>query len=384
MCGIEGIGSNISNILIEPAKVTNLQVDEVIRMSNITLFMGAGASKAFGLPLTYEILPLIMKKLSDRTLFSGNIVDCKELGNFIFRLMPGLKSEAVYPLITDILSLIDHMINHYNVPWLFEKQKDLSYYRTFLERAIFEVLDVPSFKYNNYYIPEALKKYLNYIQSLVEKYTLTIITTNYDIVFETQLFKWIKNRMKHSDDMTVYRCVDFGFNCRSPFSDSIIKQPTSPDIAFYKLHGSMNWLKCELCNHIYINVYGSIYQQAFRQETDDHNTCDCGNSPLKCVIVAPSLERNICDTDLLSIWNNSLEALRVSDEWIFIGYSMPQEDLVIKSMLIRAYNGRITKPGITVVQKGDEAEKRFALLFGQYSYYREGLEAFLDSECTEI
>lgn len=77
-----------------------------------TVFLGAGASKAFGLPLTKEIFPLLIQKLENNTLFRGNMKEIELLRHFLNSLLPGLDliQEKEYPLITDILSLLDHSI----------------------------------------------------------------------------------------------------------------------------------------------------------------------------------------------------------------------------------------------------------------------------------
>ncbi|MCW3106171.1 MAG: hypothetical protein JWQ09_677 [Segetibacter sp.] len=106
-------------------------------------FLGAGASKNFGYPLTGDITPLIMQKLLAHNLFQisryKKTEDEKQqetdLLNYIFMVYPGLKSLDIktnskdIPSITEILSLVDHFHLH-NLPIHSSiGEKKLSYFR---------------------------------------------------------------------------------------------------------------------------------------------------------------------------------------------------------------------------------------------------------------
>ena len=347
-------------------------------MKNLVLFLGAGSSKAFGLPLTNEIFPLILERLSKYQLFKNNKNECEHLSNFLYKLMPGIKTNKNLPSITDILSLIDYLILHINIPWPMIDNKNLSYYRILIERAIFEVLDLPYNDKIEYEVPLLLKNFVSWIFSQMKEKDISIISTNYDLTVELELFRQIQNTK------LIETKVDFGFSWRVPFVESIQHSPQEPIFKLFKLHGSLNWLKCELCENIYINLKGRIYHQAFRNKLDDNNTCICGHGPLKSVIIAPSIERDIRDVSIVNIWRNSLEALRTADEWIIIGYSLPIEDLTIRSMLLRAYHCERQKPSIIVVQKGSVAKEQYSLFFDDFKYFEDGLESFIRGQLLNI
>ncbi|MBK7123868.1 MAG: hypothetical protein IPH68_14415 [Chitinophagaceae bacterium] len=59
------------------------------------------------------------------------------------------------------------------------------------------------------------------------------------------------------------------------------------------------------------------------------------------MLVTPSFSRTVKDTNLSQVWRNTLELLRTADEWVITGYSLPGEDLDIKSLFIRALKGRV-------------------------------------------
>ena len=344
-------------------------------MKRVVLFLGAGSSKAFGLPLTNEIFPLILEGIEKTSLFGKNREERSYLERFINRLLPGIgkvkKNEL--PVITEILSLLDHIIINGNTLWIEKDKISVLYYRRLLERAIIEVLDLPHLYYAEG-IPHVLRAVSKWIYSNHKDNYFTIISTNYDLAIEMQLFRLIGTWE------TVENEIDYGVNWRHPSAGNLKLRPNNSILSIYKLHGSMNWLKCDLCDHIYINTRGSIYHQAFRAEIDDYNTCHCGNAPLKSLIIAPSIERDIRDPNILTIWKNSLERLREADSWIIIGYSLPHEDLAIKSMLLRAFNGREKRPEIKVVQKGFDAKSRYEILFDEITYFPEGLDKYFENK----
>ncbi|TND09064.1 MAG: hypothetical protein FD123_1467 [Bacteroidetes bacterium] len=372
--------------------------------------MGAGASKPFGIPLTREILPVILDSIAQGNLFAENPHSDfppavrremeEDLLYFLYSLMPGLqnrwqeyenaaaekKKEIQFPLITEILSLVDHLNVNNNVPFPVKdfrvqrensySAKDLNYYRRLLDRAIYETL-----KDQPYYTAEEkskLDRFVGFVTQQISAANKTaLITTNYDTKVEMEIYR---------QNIKDPRNVDFGFSWRHAEEDTgeVIYPTKETYLQILKLHGSLNWLKCDLCDHVYINPSGNIIHQSFRNETDTLNSCHCGNGPLKSLIVAPSFERDVRDSNLLHIWKSALEAIRNADRLIIIGYSLPPEDIAIKSLLVRAKNSSgktLPKNDVIVVQHGESAKAQYELLFGKdrFTYLSGGLEQFLSS-----
>jgi hypothetical protein len=97
-----------------------------------------------------------------------------------------------------------------------------------------------------------------------------------------------------------------------------------------------------MCGHIVISVTQRISSLEFWHRTSKYNECYC-DGRLRSVIVTPSIVRDVRDANLLSIWNAALEDLRQAHQWIFIGYSLPPEDVAIRSLLLRAFHIRRSK-----------------------------------------
>jgi hypothetical protein len=345
-------------------------------MGKVAIFMGAGVSKAFGFPLTNELLPRIRREVNKGTIFGRGPkakADAEALAEYLGMLLPGFNlPDITLPLITDVLSLIDLSLTSSNIPLPRAATPEMLRFRVLLERAIFEVLDWP---YGDHDVPQSLTRFTDWLFHLSHcsgAGSVGLISTNYDIAVEAELFD-------RFEEETIRDKFDFGFSWRDPFKEALYKRPHNPSFHLYKLHGSLNWLRCDLCEHIYINVRGVIAHRAFDQRVTNQNSCHCGHGRLRAVLVAPSLVRDVRDGNLLEIWKNALEFLRVAPEWVLIGYSFPPEDITIRSLFIRAYRGRRTPPRIRVIQKGhDETTRsRYKLFFPDCIYQTDGLEEFL-------
>lgn len=207
----------------------------------------------------------------------------------------------------------------------------------------------------------------------------SVITSNYDYTVEAHLLN--RHQTWHVD-----RYVDYGFSWREPItSDRVYLRPQKPLYRLFKLHGSKDWLKCDRCGHIYINPTTELYELIFPNSKNDDNSCHCGYWPLRPVMIAPSYLRSEFDTNLHDIWKSALEELRASGRWVLVGYSLPNEDFNIKSLLLRAFNGREKKPEIIVVQRSDESKERYAQFFGKNNiiFCTGGAEKFDFSRLTD-
>ena len=400
------------------------------KTSGTVVFLGAGASKAFGLPLTDQILPKIVERLrpdqpADKRLFPGRDSEQfnKDLRRAFLALYPGLDldraDEKSLPNITNVLSFFDHLILYDQPAALRFGRQDLIHCRRLLERAIMEVLidtdlskisekiedaqncppdsEVPDVDQRS--ITATQCEVLNrFIVWMKDKRTengkpLNIITTNYDVAVETPIFQEIgRNKLEELEKLE--KAIDFGFDWRNPYTEKLVPRPENPDYGIYKLHGSLNWLRCDLCGQLYLNPREVIAYLSFNKRQAWANTCACGSWPLRHLIVAPSMVRDVRDPHLLNVWRSATEALRTAKEWYIIGYSMPAEDLAIRSLLLRAFSARGLEngdgplseraggagPKVTVVQKGSSARPAYAAMFSRFDYLEGGLEELVGLE----
>ena len=341
------------------------------------VFMGAGASKAFGYPLTTDILPAIKESLKAEKLFSESdnpARDRRDLARNFRKMMPGWKRKGIDPPpITDVLSLIDYTKTAAIAGMMGSSPAKLARFRKLLELAICEVI-------NDVYFDGTWDPLCNrFVKWLLEdSENMGLITSNYDIEVEMRIFQEFSRT-------EIGRRFDFGYAWRDPNENDLYPRPKNPLMRIYKLHGSLNTLRCDYCEHTYINIDGPIDYIAAKEnaEREDFNSCYCGHHVLSLVLVAPSIVRDVRNVDLLQTRKNSLEWLRGADEWYIIGYSFPPEDLAIRSMLMRAYQARWdshdNSPKVFVIQKDQnkEVESRYRIIFPDCEWIAGGLEEFM-------
>ncbi|MEW6599363.1 MAG: hypothetical protein AB1499_00175 [Nitrospirota bacterium] len=353
------------------------------------LFTGAGASRAIGYPLTSELLPRVRSELKSESLFSGmnsdakNKRDRKELYTYLLQLLPGFEDvvDQDLPLITEVFSLVEYAL-FAGEALAIGGEGTLLRCRDLLKQAITDILlgDFIEPWDSSDENQQRERKMLNLLTRWIEHQgeTLGLITTNYDIGIEYELY----GKMKQKD---FYNILDLGFDWRDTESGDEHTRPSKPIFRIFKLHGSLDLLKCQSCGYVYFNPDGTIAHQSFRESIDAGNTCHCRRDiRLQLHIVSPSLVREIRDANLLSVWRSALEWMRTADQWIIAGYSLPPEDLAVRSLLLRAYTTAARKPKVTVVQRGIDEMSRYKLFFPDCDYVSDGLEGFLDRPNSSI
>jgi len=365
------------------------------------LFLGAGASKALGYPVTAEILAGVLERLKQRTLFpslnvvypltgehaqvnsAGFLPDAMAvLETELKALFPGILMSADKPQITEVLSLLDHLIFTGTAAVPRFPRERLARLRALLERAVATIVTEPEGTRDVAHraLVERLVRWLvdESAKPGPQKHRITVITTNYDLAVEKPLVAAIMNR--HGPNR-----IDYGFSWRDPFEyevgEEVVRlRPTDPAVAFFKLHGSINWLRCPLCEHVYLNGLGPIFHQAFASRMREESTCSCHHWPLGTLLVAPSMIRDIRDPNLLSIWQAALEAMRRAERWVVVGYSLPPEDLGLRSLFLRASRARSSPLAVEIYEHGNrpEVEARYRLLLENVVYNGGGFETFIN------
>ena len=343
-------------------------------------FLGAGASAEFGVPLTAEILPLIRTRLRESRLFRGDEERCKELERFLSVLLPGFAqaSKEALPNIVDLLSLLDHSLRSSTTPIPQVAVPEISQKRSLLELAICDVISqgeegaTPS-RLTGDSLWGWIKR-----NNDIRRDSLALISTNYDTSVEQLIDEAFAGELG-----SIAEEIDFGFSWRDPERNHLYPRPVEPWLRFFKLHGSLNWLRCDLCEHIYVNYhFKKIYARVLDAEISPDNTCHCGHAKLSSMLVTPSYVRDVREPNLLTIWRNALELLRTSDHWVMVGYSLPPDDVNIRSMLMRAFHGRLFQgpPQVTVVLKGDlpDVFARYQVLFPELEKYTDGFGAYIN------
>jgi hypothetical protein len=359
----------------------------------LALFLGAGASKPFGYPLTRELMLQILEGVDNGSLLASRARGTggsdervnKILHEFLAELLPGeRKSRERVPMVTAVLSLLDYALSTGQAILPGRTLDETRRVRQHLEQGILEVIpDWEPFSRDE----EALFEVLcGWIRDLVDRRPeggVGVITTNYDMLTDLAAIRVcaVEGRGNQWSLPDLARKVDFGFRWVRPDTrnEDAFPRPERPQLLLLKLHGSTNWLRCPLCENVYVNPNGPISRIAFQKDGDWSNECHCSKTRLEAQIVSPSFVREMREPNLIAVWKNALDLLRKSDHWVIIGYSFPDEDVGIRALFTRAFGSRERPPQIWVVQRDEGALLNYQSFFPETSlhYLTGGLELLL-------
>jgi hypothetical protein len=139
-----------------------------------------------------------------------------------------------------------------------------------------------------------------------------------------------------------------------------------------KMHGSVNWLYCENCRHLYWippeytkKVAGQLLSPEEWQKIDPESahprerwSCNCGGS-LGTRLATFSYLKALEFPMFQKSWFSAEKILRAADNWIFIGYSLPGADFEFKYLLKRVQLSRRKPPNFAVISGGPAADRTY-------------------------
>jgi SIR2-like protein len=375
--------------------------------ADTVLFLGAGASVPFGFPLASQLLGKVYQRLRKRGFKDMKAKDQAFLAQALASLFPALTRSMrthVTVSLPSVLGVLNHMLVAGARIRFGRTNRTVAATKVLLEQAIAQVLDpkdVTGGK-NKRLLRQFAKVLWKRVES--ESAALGVISTNYDVCVEQVLFHDLFGevctalradpdeeaiRIAKATHRAVARLFDFGTSWRCVYDGTVFPRPEQPRFRWYKLHGSLNWLRCDQCEHLYINPDWTIAPLAAREPTSG-NTCHCGCFPLSQLLVTPSLVRDIRESNLLEIWRHALELLRTARQWIFIGYSLPSEDVAIHNILQRAHSARqrgdrpevlvvdfCSQPDALRVPRARELRDRYLAMLPQAQFYWGGVQQLI-------
>lgn len=196
--------------------------------------------------------------------------------------------------------------------------------------------------------------YMLFSKKLLEKRIISnqkddlfsIITTNWDDIFERTLFQLCeahnstqKNRQqKILPDLCFY---NYNLYSQDNFIPSIhTKAKGYKNIKILKMHGSLAWLECPKCKRIFCDYNDEIAtEEFFKPECPFCRNTEiiAGDSPiLQSVIITPTFMKSLDNLSIKNIWQNAYIDLSEADRIVFIGYSFPDADFEMRCLLKKA------------------------------------------------
>jgi NAD-dependent SIR2 family protein deacetylase len=356
----------------------------------IVIFTGAGASAHFGLPLTADLVPLIVDGLIGGTLFkhvaNGDRMR-RELHGLELNEVPRFDSEnSRFVSITEILTLLDYAYKRAFLDGATPRINQILNTRRLIEFAILDVIKQGYQKLDRSRV-KSLESVADRFIDLSKSQGLALISTNYDELLEFQIYSAILRSERREMDVESFKIcnakINFGLSWRDGnHSKTIWHPPATSELSVFKLHGSTLWFKCNGCGWVVCDdSVVSIEQSCIDVLCQSSATisCDCGSKELGPLIVGPSLIRDTRDNGILSVWRCAEEQLRNAKKWIIIGYSLPPEDVEIVGMMLRAIRHREDRPDIVIYQIPDQdiTKARYSAYFPGCDYRESGMDGFM-------
>lgn len=348
-----------------------------------SVILGAGFSKCAGLPTQNEFPNLLLAEELYRTPIQKAISEI--INQYLIKVF-GWQEHSRFPTLEDYFTCIDLSANTGHNLGMKHTPKMLRAIRRMSIHRIFQILD---YKYEHSNVID------NFLRLVLQREKAGFVVTNWDIVLERGL-----------QDQGAEDKINYGFECYK-WQTIHRKQNNTDDVLVLKMHGSSNWVYCENCVTIFYdldkklalhNMIG-LNEADFRlfkkrpkgefQEalgvTRHSRKCRYCQRNLATHITTFSFRKSYRTFAYSSIWHNAQTLLSQSDEWIFVGYSLPDTDFEFKHMLKTAEltRGKKNLPKILVIVKNDlAAENRFRAFFGKRieQTYQGGLEEFVSSK----
>ncbi|MCK9555098.1 SIR2 family protein [bacterium] len=201
----------------------------------------------------------------------------------------------------------------------------------------------------------------------------SFVSFNYDILLDIALM-----------EMLCYDIYsDYGIqfaNSKDNFDSPLFhrwKPPGDKSVLILKPHGSLNWMQCASCNSIAISgsTKGQIFKTGLLHTIE---RCPIDNSPMQFVVEPPSYFKRYKNYYLQTTWIKLHETLVAADKIVFIGYSMPDADVMIKYAFKRACFGKNKK--IIVVDPEETVTERYERVLGPIAFHKITFADLLEPE----
>jgi NAD-dependent SIR2 family protein deacetylase len=181
-----------------------------------------------------------------------------------------------------------------------------------------------------------------------------ILTFNYDLLMDNVL----TNTGKLSDSGYM-----IGFQKSLDYDAWMRPEEVTSEVALLKLHGSMNWLHCSICN-AYLLTRSKKIGPWNLSIPDQCPSCGEKDGCLERMIVPPVLAKDYTSQPLRALWNHAHRYIERTREIVIIGYSFPPTDFATESLLRTSLpwaNQR--KVHFTIVNPEKKVFRRFKKMF---------------------
>jgi NAD-dependent SIR2 family protein deacetylase len=333
-------------------------------MANVVFILGAGASKQAGVPLMLEFLDVA------HNLWKSNRVEmAKESFETVFNGIAALQSVHSKSVL-DIQN-VESVFTAFEMAKIFGRfptctvddiDKLISAMKTVIVHTIEQTLEIP-IRGGEIDLPAPYGRFTSLIRELTKearpKESVAIITFNYDVAVD-----YAFNRMGISFNY----CLE-----DEQVSNTII-------VPLLKLHGSLNWARCQNCGNVVIQPMPTESRTTFREDRKIilHVSSKKGlkhcNLPVlpDPVIVPPTWNKTDYQASLSNVWVRAAQELSEAENIFVIGYSLPPTDAFFEYLYALGSVGDVTLKKSWVFNPDDtgNVKQRFESLLGPGAHQR--------------
>ncbi len=310
--------------------------------------LGAGFSYDAGVPLQSEILQHIkdLDLLSAPSVFSEMFAESRgKIISFVNKIF----EEVPSPRLEDVFTLIDQNIQRrsYCVGY---KWQDLETVRSALLNAI-----VLLFHTHELQVPPDVQEFYRsvagyFVEERInagqKEHPFSIISLNWDCVLENAIY-WFLDQCGGSKVDIDYCCYTTPLEGTTRHTPSINQKAVGLfNTKFIKLHGSVNCVLCPNCNRLYTGlgaprelveeyIAGKICPRCCSVMGAD-GSMELSGPALEPLIVTPTFIKEFNNAHIQMIWHNAYIDLCEAKKVVFVGYSLPEADYHLRTLLKRA------------------------------------------------
>jgi hypothetical protein len=183
-----------------------------------------------------------------------------------------------------------------------------------------------------------------------------VIIFNYDLLIENAL-KIINKFNVNGYQIEYYKYKN---------GDVWQKEKKESKIKIYKLHGSINWIKCNECGSIYILNNNEYDKNIFEYKKIKKEVClKCKEkNTLNRLIVPPILHKNYNEQPFRFLWRNAEKEIINIERIASLGYSLPPTDYTTRSLLRSILKEEPKKEiGLLTMNRSPESDTNYRKLF---------------------
>jgi NAD-dependent SIR2 family protein deacetylase len=159
------------------------------------------------------------------------------------------------------------------------------------------------------------------------------ISSNYDILCDNALLSQYE----------IDYGIEFVANESNIYSDRV-----QDNLKLFKIHGSLNWLYCPVCNSVKLTPKEKSIYNLITKDIIEKTICQKCKTQFLPITVPPTYYKDFSNPFLNQIWHKTEVALQNVEHLVFCGYSFPDADMHIKYLIKRIQTNRVNNTSLKI------------------------------------